>query len=327
MLRRIIMAVACAAATSAWLANMPSAFAQLSSGKTMVVVVSSAAGGAADAVARIIVDRIRSTTNAPVVVENKVGGGGVVAAIAVKTAPADGSMVFLADLSSFAINPALMASLPYDPVGDFRAVAGLFYFPAILSVPKSSPARSVADLVALANKTAGGLQFASQGPGSGGHLLGAMFTKATGAPFMHVPYRGNAQAVTDLIAGRVDLLFSSYLSMQGFAAEGSVRILAVASKKRISEIPDVPTMREAGYPDVELDQWYGAAVKSGTPDAVVESVYDRFVGAITAPDIVQKLMKQGVVVATSSPADFTELIKNEILRMEPIVKASGAATN
>src|SRR5262245_37620222 len=212
--------------------------AQVPAGPIKVIMPYSA-GGPADVIVRLLGQKIADARGPAIVVENRTGGGGVVAAVAAKQAAPDGTTLFLADFNTLAINPALMPDLAYDPLRDFTPVTLLYSFPSLLIVPSAVEARSVAELVALAKKTPGGLSYGSQGQGSGGHLLAEMFGKATGAPLVHVPYRGSAPAYADLVAGRVSLLFGSYGGAQGFLADDRLRALAVPSKKRLAALPNV----------------------------------------------------------------------------------------
>jgi len=245
----------------------------------------------------------------------------VIAALATKQSPPDGTTLFLTDLPTFAINPNLLADFPLDPVGDFKPLTLLFAFPSLLVVPADLKANSVADLVALARNTPGGLAYGSQGQGSGGQLLAEMFSKAAGVPFVHVPYRGSAQAYPDLVSGRVSFIFGSYGGAKPFLDDGRLRALAVPSRGRLKALPDVPTLDELGYRDMELDLWYGLVAPAGTPDDVVAALRALFVAQITAPDMIAKLDAQGINVVTSTPAEFAALIKSDLMRLAPIVQS------
>ncbi len=190
-------------------------------------------------------------------IDNRGGGGGVPAAVAFKQAPPDGYTLFLANNGVFAIMPALTPNIQFDPVKDFAPVTPLFAFPSVLVVPAGSPAKSAKELVALAKTKAGGLNFGSQGVGSGGHILGEMFRLVSGAPMTHVPYRGAGPAVNDLVAGNIDFLFSSYVSAIGQVEAGKLRVLGWTATKRSPALPNVPTMAEAGFAGTELEIWQG----------------------------------------------------------------------
>ena len=197
-------------------------------------------------------------------------------------------------------------------------------FPQLLAVPADSPAKSVADLVALAKSKPGGLSFASQGTGAGGHLLGEMLKQRTGTPMVHVPYRGAGPAAVDLAAGRVDFFFVAYASVVSFLQAGKVRVLAVTSPKRLPAQPNVPTMAEAGFPGIQLDAWFGLVAPAGTPDAVIGKLHGAFSQAVRDPDIVKTMIDQGAEATPSNtPAEFAAFIASETERFGKIVRAVG----
>jgi tripartite-type tricarboxylate transporter receptor subunit TctC len=216
--------------------------------RPITIVVPFPPGGSSDVVTRLVAQKFADNLKANVVIENRGGGGGVPAAIAFKQAAPDGYTLFLANNGLFAIMPAMTVDIRFDPVKDFQPITPLFAFPSVLVVPTGSPARTVKELVALAKSRPTGLNYASQGVGSGGHILGEMFRLVSGAPFVHVPYRGAGPAVVDLAAGNVDLLFSSYVSAIGQVQAGKLRVLGWTSTRRSPAIPDVPTMTEARLP-------------------------------------------------------------------------------
>jgi len=215
---------------------------------------------------------------------------------------------------------------PYDPIADFQPITTLFSFPVMLSVPAALEAKTVAELVALAKRKPGGLSYASQGVGTAGHLLGELFAKSSGAPLVHVPYRGAAPAVIDLVAGRVDMMFVGVLPSKAHLDSGTLRPLAVTSKTRMQEVPDAPTMAEVGYPDVDSEfVWFGLAAPAKTPEPVIRNLHDLFAKAVASSDVQAKLAAQGIVVGASTPAELTARIKSDTAKFTPIIKASGAA--
>ena len=202
-----------------------------------------------------------------IMIENRPGGGGVPAAVAVRDAAPNGATLFLANYATFVVNAAMTKNFPFDPVVDFRPITTLFSFPLMLAVPSSIEAKTVPELVALAKNKPGGLSYGSQGVGTAGHLLGELFAKASGAPLVHVPYKGAAQGVVDLVAGRLDMMFIGILPTKPHLESGRLRALAVTSKARLPELPDAPTTAEAGYPDVNTDfVWFGLAAPAKTPE-------------------------------------------------------------
>lgn len=308
-----IISLFAASVTTAAIAQVPD--------RPVRVFIPYAAGGPADVIVRSLAQRITASGGPIFVVENKTGGGRVIAALATKQSPPDGTTLFLTDLPTFAINPNLLADFPLDPVRDFKPLTLLFAFPSLLVVPGDLKASSVADLVALARNTPGGVAYGSQGQGSGGQLLAEMFSKAAGVSFVHVPYRGSAQAYPDLVSGRVSFIFGSYGGAKPFLDDGRLRALAVPSRGRLKALPDVPTLDELGYRDMELDLWYGLVAPAGTPDDIVAALRALFVAQITAPDMIAKLDAQGINVVTSTPAEFAALIRSDLMRLAPIVQS------
>lgn len=233
--------------------------------RPITVLVPFPPGGTSDVVMRAVTKRVTDSTKVSIVIDNRSGGGGVVAAIATKQAAPDGTTLFLTNNGLFAITPALGGSdVRFDPIKDFTPITPIVLFPSVLVVPASSSPKTVKELVELAKTKPGGLSFASQGVGSGGHILGEMLRLKTGTKLVHVPYRGAGPAMTDIAGGSVDMLFTSYVSAAGQIQGGKARVLAVTTPKRSPIMPDVPTMAEAGFPDVVLDIWHGLVAPPGT---------------------------------------------------------------
>lgn len=316
------LALGCVLLASLGVAGTASAQSDYPS-RPITIVVPFPPGGSSDTVTRIVAQRLGENLKANVVIDNRGGGGGVPAAIAMKQAAPDGYSLFLSNNGLFAIMPAMTNDIRFDPVKDFQPVTPLFSFPSVLVVPTASPAKNVKELVALARTKPGGLNYASQGVGSGGHILAEMLRLASGAPFVHVPYRGAGPAVQDLAAGNVDLLFSSYVSAIGQVQGGKLRILGWTAPKRSPALPDVPTMAEAGYPGVELEVWQGIMTPLGTPPALVKKLNEEFIKAAKAPDVVAKVAAQGVEMMTTTPEDFTKLIVSDVARLGKVVRDAG----
>jgi tripartite-type tricarboxylate transporter receptor subunit TctC len=277
-----------------------------------------------DPVARQVGQRMAENVKQSVIVDNKPGASGIIASEYVKKQPADGYTVLFAFTGSHAVNPSLYSKLPYDPQKDFQPVTLIINTPHILVVPADSPAKSVADLVAMAKSKPAGLTFASQGIGAGGHLLGEMFKAQTKTNLSHVPYKGSAPALTDMLAGRVDLFFDAMVTSLPYVKDGKLRALAIANKTRSKLLPDVPTMAEAGFPGVEMDQWFGMMVPAGTPPAVVAKLNEEFIKAVRSPDIEKSLTERGLDVVTSTPDQFAAQIKTDTAVLGKVVKESGA---
>jgi tripartite-type tricarboxylate transporter receptor subunit TctC len=188
----------------------------------------------------------------------------------------------------------------------------------------ASPAKTVAELVAYAKTRPQGLSYGSQGVGTGGHLLGVLFAKHAGINLVHVPYRGIAPAVTDTVAGRMDMLFASYLSISGHVEGGRLRMLAIAGSQRHPRIPDVPTMPEAGYPDVQMQQWFGLFGPAGLPAPIVQKLNAEFVKALNSDEVKDKMLPQVVFVTPTTPEELGAMVKRDIVRLGQVVRESGA---
>ena len=292
--------------------------------RPITLLVPFAAGGSSDVVMRLVSKKASEGLKQPIIIENRPGGGGNVAAMAIKNAPPDGYLLMMGHTGSHAINATLYPDLKFDPVKDFAPVAPLISFNNILIVPKSSPATSAKELVALARSKPGGLNYGSQGVGTGGHLLGVILAKQTGTTLVHVPYRGVAPAVTDMVAGRLDMMFSSYLTSKPHIDSGSLRMLAIAGAQRHPEIPDVPTMAEAGFPGVEMEQWFGLFAPVGTPAAIVQELNAELVKALESDEVRNVLRPQGSVIIPGTPEDLAAMVARDVVRLGQIVKDSGA---
>lgn len=291
------------------------------------IVVPYAAGGSADVAIRTIVNAIEETGGPRFIVENRGGGGGIPAAMQVKDSQPTGNTLLLANYATFVINPTLMRNFPYVPTTDFRPITTLFSFPLMLAVPSSIAAKSVPELVALARTKPGGLTFGSQGVGSAGHLLGELFATGSNAKLVHVPYKGAAQGVIDLVAGRVDMMFIGILPAKGHLEAGKLRALAVTAKARLALLPDAPTMAEAGFPNVNTEfVWFGLAAPAKTPDSVIKNLNEMFAKALTSKAVQDKLGAQGMSLVSSTPDELVARIKADTAKFAPLIKASGATT-
>jgi tripartite-type tricarboxylate transporter receptor subunit TctC len=292
----------------------------------ITVVVTVAAGGSSDIGMRTIATKVEQLGGPRIVIENRAGGGGVTATLGVKDAAPDGRTLLLASYATLVVNPAMPGGAPYDPIADFMPITTLFSFPVMLAVHNSVEAKTVAELIALAKRKPGGLSYASQGVGTAGHLLGELFAKSSGVPLLHVPYRGAAPAMIDLVAGRVDMMFVGVLPSKAHIDSGALRVLAVTAKTRMPEVPHAPTMAEAGHPDVDSEfVWFGLAAPARTPQPVIGGLHDLFAKAVAASDVKAKLEGQGILVGASTPAELAARIKADTAKFAPLIKASGAA--
>jgi len=304
--------------------TLSSARAELLSNRPISIIIPFTPGASADTLQRIVARKVTEDTGQVLVVESRPGGGGAIGAAAVKQAQPDGHTLFQANSATHAANAALYPALPYDPIKDFKPITLMWRFPQLLAVPLDSPAKSVAELVALAKSKPGGLSFASQGSGASGHLLGEMLKVRTGANMVHVPYRGAGPAALDLAAGRVDFFFVSYSSVLPFLQAGKLRVLAVTSPEPLPALPDAPTMRQAGFDGISLDAWFGLVAPAGTPDAIIGKLNSAFATAIKHPDIVRQIADQGAQPRAGTPGEFAGFIASETERIGAIVRAVGA---
>ncbi|MCK8786092.1 tripartite tricarboxylate transporter substrate binding protein [Roseomonas sp. NAR14] len=284
----------------------------------LVILVPFAAGGPADQMARAIGSGVAGVSGRTVVVDNRPGAGGQIAATALLHAPANGRTLLIGDMGHLAYNGALFRNLSYDPLTDLAPVAGCMAMPVALFVPADSPARSLGQLVEAGRQR--DLAYASQSTGSPGHILGEMLRGATGMRLTHVPYRGSAPAMTDLIGGRVDLLFDGIGAGLPYLAAGKLRVLAVATPERLPLLPDIPTTAEAGLEQLRMSVWFGLAARSGTPASVVEEVYRPIAEALRMPALVGRFEEQGFVMTPMGPEAFAPFVRSEAERWGAVIR-------
>jgi tripartite-type tricarboxylate transporter receptor subunit TctC len=284
------------------------------------LIVPFAAGGGNDTVARLVSEGLATELGQAVVVDNRPGAGGVVGAEAAARAPADGYTLFLGGVGSHAINPNLHAHLPYDPIKDFAPISLIASAPLILVVHPSVPVHSVRELIALAKAQPGKLNYASNGNGSSSHLAAVMFASMAGVDMVHVPYKGLAPALTDLLSGRVQLMFSSVVAIVPHVKDGKLRALAVSSRQRLPLLPDLPTIAEAGVPGYQSSSWYGILAPAGTPPDAVAKLNAALVKVIARPDVRDALAKEGADPVGDSPEQFGAFIKAEKERLGDLIR-------
>jgi len=292
--------------------------------RPITIVVPFTPGGSADVLMRLVGQKLSESVKQPVLVDNRPGGGGNVGALAVKLAPPDGYTLFLAHTGTHAVNVTLYPDLKFDPIKDFQPITPLISFPSILVVSATSPAKTLSELVALAKGRTGGLSYASQGIGASGHLLGEMFARDTGATMVHVPYRGVAPAITDLIAGRVDFLFSSPISAFAYVQDGRLRTLGITGEARSPIFPDVATMAELGFPNLQLSTWFGIVGPAGMQSRIVKKLNAEFIRAAHSEAVTHMLMLQATEVFTGTPEEFGAVMARDIVRLGKVVRESGA---
>src|SRR6185436_8196477 len=292
--------------------------------RPITVVVPFPPGGVTDTTTRLVGQKITENTGQTVIVDNRPGAGGQIGAEAVKKARPDGYTLYLSNIGSHGINESLYTKLNYDPLKDFESVTLLFSSANLVLVPPSSPAKNMAELVALAKTMGGKMTYGSQSIGSGGHISGEIVKSKNNVQLVHVPYKGSAPALIDLVAGRVDFLFDPIITALPFAKEGKVRALGITSDKRSPLAPEIPTLREQGFVGYDVNPWFGISAPAGTPRPVIDSLNAEFRKAMANPDIAKRMTEQGIDVTTGTPEEYTAFIKSETARWREVVKASGA---
>ena len=300
------------------------AFAQSYPTKPIRVIVPFPAGGGTDIIAREITNKMSSTLGWSFVIENKPGSGGNLGVDAVAKAAPDGYTIALGQSSNLAINPSLFSKMPYDSVKDLTPIGLVASSPMVLVVGADSPLKTLADVVAVSKAKPGSLNFATSGNGTVAHLSGEVFQKAAGIKFTHVPYKGAAQATTDLIGGQVQLSMSSIPTLIGHIRSGKMRPIAVTSLTRVDDIPQVPTIAESGYKGFETITWFGFVAPTHTPKDIVFRLNAEINKALQSPDVKKKLSDQGADILGGSPEKFGALIKSDIAYWAPVIKESGA---
>lgn len=292
------------------------------------IIVGFAAGGAPDALARIVADRLTQRWGQPVTVENRVGAQGAAAMVAVAKSEPDGATLALMPVGNAAVSPALFPNLPYDPVKDFAPVTQLATVENVLVVGAGVPARSVADLVALGRAPGPGLTYATPGAGSLAHLAAELFARSAGITLTHVPYRGVAPALTDVLRGEVTMMVAQLSTAKPLVESGQLRALAVASPRRSAVLPDVPTLAEAtGVAGLEAVSWYALMAPARTPAAIVARLNEAVSAAMKAPEVAAAMAAQGALPVGNSPAELSAVIAADTARWGKVVRDAGIQAN
>ena len=287
--------------------------------KPVTLVVPFAAGGGTDIGARILAQRLSQMWGQPVVIDNKGGAGGNVGLEAVSRAKPDGYTLLIGNVGTQSINPTLYKKLNYNPDTSFVPIGQFAELPFVLAVTSSLPVKTVKDLIDLGKAQPDKLTYASSGNGGSPHLSAETFKIATGTQILHIPYKGGGAAMTDLMAGNVNMIFASVLETSGFIKAGKLKALAITSKARVSAMPDVPTLEESGVNGAESGSWIGLLAPAGTPKEIIDKVSQSIQQAVAAPDIQQQLLTQGAVAKGGSPADFVQLIAADRKRYARII--------
>ncbi|MBV7485839.1 tripartite tricarboxylate transporter substrate binding protein [Bordetella sp. BOR01] len=290
--------------------------------KPVRIIVPQAPGGASDTLARIIGQQLGEKWKQTVVIENRAGAGGNLGMEAVLAAPADGYTLLMSYVGTQAINGALYKQLSFDPGTDFTPVATLATLPFVLITRPDAPFKTVGDLVQAARK--GNITYGSAGNGSVNHLLGEMFSSAAQVPMQHVPYRGAAAALQDLLGGRIDVVFTSLPSVAGSIKSGAVRPLAVTSARRAGSFADIPTIAEAGFKSFDVNPWFGLMAPKDTPADRIARINQDVNAALRDPKVAEHFAAQGAEPYITSPQEFTQVLNADVKRWGEVVRASGA---
>ncbi len=299
----------------------PCALAQDYPNRPVRLIVTVPPGGAADFIARLVGGKLGDALGQPVLVENRGGAGGTIAADAVAKAAPDGYTLLQNSITTHGVGPHLYSKLPYDPVKDFSAVSGLALLPLIMAVNAELPAKTVNDVVALAKKE--NLNFASSGNGGAPHMAAELFKSVTGAPITHVPYKGSGPAVADLVGGRVQIMFDAAPSLIAHIRAGRLRVLAAASAERNRLLPEAPTFAELGHPRVAVSLWYGLLAPAATPTAIVTRLNAEVAKILQSADVREKLAAQGAEPMPGTPQAFASFMREEMAKWAPVVKQAG----
>ena len=281
-------------------------------------------GGGTDILSRLVANKLTETLQWQIVIDNRGGAGGNIGLQAAAQAAPDGYTMVMGQTSNLAINPALYSKLPYDPIRDFIPVSLVSASPIALVVSSKSPHKTLGDFVNAAKAKPGQLTFGSPGSGTVAHLTGELFQRSAGIKYIHVPYKGAAQALPDLIGGRIDLYSSSLETAMPHMKAGTIRALAITSQQRVSAVPDVPTVAESGNKGFQATSWFGILVAKGTPDAIVNRLTAEITKVLQLPDVKERMAASGGLPVKTGPKEFSALLASDVQRWARVVKESGA---
>jgi tripartite-type tricarboxylate transporter receptor subunit TctC len=316
-IRRASLAIAALAFAGA-------ALAQAWPSKSIKIIVPYPPGGTSDILARSVGQKMSEQYGQPVLVENKPGATGNIGADFVAKSPPDGYTLMLADIGSLAIAPSVVPTLPFDPVKDFAPVAMVAYSPHLLVVHPSVPVKDAKELIALGKSKPDSLNFAVSGIGGANHLAGIDFAQRAGIKWTYIPYKGGAQALTDMVGGQSQVMFNGMLATYPFVKDGKLKVLAISSAKRFNAAPDIPTVAESGMPGFETGSWQGIVAPAGTPPEVVRKLHATVMGILNTAEMKDRLDKAGAEVLPMSPEQFGQFIRSEKDRWAKVAKESGA---
>jgi len=292
--------------------------------KPITIVVPFSAGGTTDILARVIGQGLQKALGQSVVVDNRAGAGGNIGGALAAKAPADGYTLFMGTVGTHAINEALYKKMPFDPVKDFAPLTRVANVPNLLVANPKQPFKTVQELIAYAKAHPGEVNFGSSGSGSSIHLSGELFKTMAKVDMVHVPYKGSAPAVTDLLGNQIGIMFDNMPSAIQHVRAGKLRPIAVTTAQRSPELPDVPTIAEAGVPGYEATSWFGLYAVAGTPQPVLDKLHAALAKVLNQADVKQKIAEQGGEVVVETPAQFAAFMKAETAKWGKVVKESGA---
>ena len=305
----------------------PAAMADSYPSRPIKFVVGFPPGGSTDLVTRIVAAQMAEELKQPVIVENKPGAGGNIASQFVAGSPPDGYTIYLGTLATHGINPVLQKKLPFNHIKDFTMISQIGYYTNLVLVSPGIPVKTLGEWIAYAKETRRPMNFGSPGTGTSPHLTGEYFKILTGVNLSHVPYKGSGPALTDLVGGQIDVMFDNLPSALGLVKGGKLRPLAITSRERISQLPDVPTAIEAGLPDMVVDAWVGMMAPQNLPKPIVQTLHNALIKSLDNPQIRAKLEERGVTIKTSQPDEFLAYVKSENEKWAKVVKISGAEAN
>jgi tripartite-type tricarboxylate transporter receptor subunit TctC len=293
--------------------------------KQIELIIPFVAGGTTDNIARLVAQRFSESWGQTVIVSSRPGGGSVIGTAAVAKAPSDGHTLLVSTMA-YTVIPALQ-KLPYDPIKDFAPVTELASLPLVLTVHPSLPVTNLNQFVTYIKTNPTGVDYASAGPGTSTHLAGALFQTMTGGNLVHVPFKGNAEVLNALLGGHVKVYFSLLPTVSQHIKAGTLRALAVTTEKRLSSLPDVPTIAESGFPGYEVSSWQGIFAPAGTPKDVVAKINGEVVRMLNLPQVQERIRLEGAEPVGSTPEEFTKRVANEIAKWSKVAKAAGIAEN
>jgi len=306
------------------LAAVAAAAAQTYPSRPIKIVAPFPAGGPTDVVARLMADKLTAALGQPVIVENRPGGaGGTLGVRVAANAEPDGYTLLLSNVGSLSITPSIYRNLDYDPIKSFAPIAMLTASPQVLVVHPALPVRSMQALVVYAKANPGKINFASPGSGTQPHILGELFRLRAGVDILHIPYRGAAAAITDLLAGQVQMYFETTTVLLAHIAAGTIRPLAALSAARSPQLPDVPTAIEGGFPTMQATLWSGMLAPAGTPPAIVDKLNAAINEVLRSPDVQATLKKLGAESKGGTPQEFAQFLASEVQRWAGIIAAAG----